>query len=236
MDETWFFMLASKPLALHMRGRKQSFKVKQHYNLGITLIVGLDLAGVQTRPTGFCLLKDMKAETCLVYSDKEIIQKTLSCQPQVIAIDAPLCLPPGRKTLEERTANHLRDSDRELLKRGIKFFPITLGPMRKLTTRGIALKETFQTHGYTVLEAYPGGAQDVLGIPRKQRGLDKLSAGLTELGIEGLSSQLSDHELDAATCAYVGKLFLEGKAVVYGDPKEGIVMPKEKNSGEKAVI
>jgi len=37
-----------------------------------------------------------------------------------------------------------------------------------------------------------------------------------------------DHELDAVTCAYVGKLFLEGKAVVYGDLKEGIVMPQGK--------
>ena len=39
---------------------------------------------------------------------------------------------------------------------------------------------------------------------------------------------MSDHELDAVTIAYVGKLFLEGKAVVYGDPGEGIVMPKGK--------
>jgi predicted nuclease with RNAse H fold len=200
------------------------------------LIIGLDLAGVQTRPTGFCMLKGMKAETCLLYSDKEIIQKTLSCHPQVIAIDAPLCLPPGRKTIEERTANHLRESDRTLLKMGIKLFPITLGPMRKLTVRGIALKETFQTRGCTVLEAYPGGAQDVLGVPRKQQGLEKLRTGLEKLGIEGLSSRLSDHELDAATCAYVGKLFLEGKAVVYGDPTEGIAMPKGKKRDREAVI
>ena len=70
-----------------------------------------------------------------------------------------------------------------------------------------------------VLEAYPGGAQDVLGIPRKQRGLEKLKAGLENLGLKGLSSQMSDHELDAVTCAYVGKLFLEGEAVIYGSPE-----------------
>ena len=40
---------------------------------------------------------------------------------------------------------------------------------------------------------------------------------------------MSHHELDAVTCAYVGKLFLEGNAVTYGAPGEGIVMPK----GEK---
>ncbi len=190
------------------------------------IVIGLDLAGVQTRPTGFCLLSGMKAQTARLYTDKEIIEKTVAAEPKVIGVDAPLCLPPGRKSIEERTANHLRLSDRELLRRGIKLFPVTLGPMRKLTVRGIQLKQAFQAQGYRVLEVYPGGAQDVLGIPRKQRGIDKLAAGLQKLGLEGLTSHLSDHELDAATCAYVGKLYLEGKSVTYGDPKEGIVMPR----------
>ena len=189
-------------------------------------IVGLDLAGVESRPTGFCILGDMKAETSLVYTDEEIIAKIRESNPRVVAIDAPLSLPPGRKSIEERTDVHLRESDRELLKRGIKFFPVTLGPMRKLTERGISLKRILEAEQFTVIEAYPGGAQDVLGIPRKQKGLDNLKAGLENLGIEGLNSQMSDHELDAVTCAYVGKLFLEGQAVTYGDPKDGIVMPK----------
>jgi predicted nuclease with RNAse H fold len=189
-------------------------------------IVGLDLAGVESRPTGFCILADMKAETSLVYTDEEILAKIRESNPRVVAIDAPLSLPPGRKSLEERTDVHLRASDRELLKRGIRFFPVTLGPMRKLTERGISLKRILETEHFTVIEAYPGGAQDVLGIPRKQKGLDNLKAGLENLGIEGLNSQMSDHELDAVTCAYVGKLFLEGQAVTYGDPNDGIVMPK----------
>jgi uncharacterized protein len=189
-------------------------------------IVGLDLAGVETRPTGFCVLADMKAHTCLVYVDDEIIKKTLGCNPKIVAIDAPLCLPPGRKSIEERTSIHLRESDRALLKKGIKLFQITLGPMRKLTERGIRLKNIFVTQKVFVIEAYPGGAQDVLGIPRKQKGLEKLLVGLKKLGIKGLSNQKSDHELDAVTCAYVGKLFLEEKAVTYGALNESIVMPK----------
>ena len=80
--------------------------------------------------------------------------------------------------------------------------------MRKLTVRGIRLREIFESHNFKVIEAYPGGAQDVLRIPRKQQGLEKLRVGLERLGIQGLNSQMSDHELDAATCAYVGKLFL----------------------------
>ncbi len=195
------------------------------------MIVGLDLAGVETRPTGFCVLIGMRAETCLVYSNDEVLQKTEQCKPRVVAIDAPLSLPPGRKTIEDRRGEHLRESDRELLRKGIKFFPITLGPMRKLTERGICLRGILESKCFKVLEVYPGGAQDVLGIPRKQQGLEELRAGLESLGIAGLRNGMSDHELDAVTCALVGKLFLEGKSVTYGRPEDGIVMPL----GEKKI-
>jgi uncharacterized protein len=188
-------------------------------------IIGLDLAGVEKRPTGYCLLKDLQTATSIMYSDKDIIDKVLQIKPAVVAIDAPLSLPPGRKTIEDRNGEHLRLSDRELLRRGIKFFPITLGPMRELTKRGIFLRSIFENSGLRVIEAYPGGAQDVLGIPRKQQGLEQVKAGLESLGLNGLKVDLSDHELDAATIAYVGKLFLEGKSVTYGPIDDGIVMP-----------
>jgi uncharacterized protein len=190
-------------------------------------IVGLDLAGVEKRPTGFCILKGMIAETCEIHNDEEIIQETINAKPAIVAIDAPLYLPPGRKNLEDRQGNHLRESDRALLKMGIKIFPPTLGPMRKLTTRGINLRKFFEERGLKVIEAYPGGAQDILKIPRKRFGIDKLRLGLENLGITGLGGITSDHILDAVTCAYIAKLFLENKAVVYGNPTEGIVLPKK---------
>ncbi len=189
-------------------------------------IVGLDLAGVETRPTGFCKLTGYKAETCIVFTDEQIMAKIRDVNSRLVAIDAPLSLPPGRASIEERTGSHLRPCDRELLKRGIRFFPITIGPMRKLTKRGMNLRVVLEAEHFVAVEAYPGGAQDVLGIPRKQKGLNKLLTGLEDLGIEGLTSQMSDHELDAVTIAYVGKLFLEHKAVVYGDDVDGIVMPQ----------
>ncbi len=190
------------------------------------IILGIDLAGVPTRPTGICILKDMTVETSLAYTDEEIVGIAESCQPAVITIDAPLTLPPGRKTIEDKSSEHLRPCDRELLARKIKFFPITLGPMRTLTRRGIALKQKLQLLGCPILEVYPGGAQDILGIPRKQQGLDKMKKGHEKLGIHGLRKGMSDHELDAVTAAYVGKLFWEEKAEVYGNHEEGgIVMP-----------
>jgi len=196
-------------------------------------IIGLDLAGVENRPTGFCILTNMKVNTCIVFADKEIIQRIDQIKPCLIAIDAPLCLPPGRKSIEERTNVHLRECDRELLKIGIKLFPITLGPMRKLTVRGIALKEILEGKKLKVIEVYPGGAQDVLGIPRKQNGLDKLRVGMEKLGLEGLNSQMSDHELDAVTCSYVGKLLLEGEAIRHGAVGQEIVLPKDRRRPKK---
>jgi len=189
-------------------------------------IIGLDLAGVESRPSGFCVLDGMRAEAFVVYTDEKIIQRIEEVKPSLIAIDAPLSLPPGRKTIEERTGVHLRECDKELLRRRIKFFPITLGPMRKLTKRGIKLRKLLESRGFRVIEVYPGGAQDILEIPRKQEGLEKLRKGLQRLAIEGLNEGMSDHELDAVTCAYVGKLFLEGKSETLGDPDKGIVMPK----------
>jgi len=190
------------------------------------IVVGLDLAGVEDRPSGFCVLEDLNAETCILYTDEEILQKTRLLKPNVIAIDAPLSLPPGRTSIEERTGTHLRECDRELLKRGIKILPITLGGMRKLTQRGVRLKRLLEAEGFRVIEVYPGGAQDVLGVPRKSRGREPLLAGLKKLGIRGLRKEMSDHELDAVTAAFVGKLFLEGKSETLGDPERGIVMPK----------
>jgi predicted nuclease with RNAse H fold len=94
------------------------------------------------------------------------------------------------------------------------------------------LKGILENEHFRVIEVYPGGAQDVLGIPRKQRGLERLRAGLERVGVKGLNDRMSDHELDAVTCALVGELLLEGKAVTYGTSKQGIVMP----SGEKVPL
>ncbi len=82
----------------------------------------MDLAGAEKRPTGLCTFTGMHAETRLVYTDREILQKTVEAKPKVGAIDAPLCLPPERKSIDERTNTHLRDSDRELLKMGISYY------------------------------------------------------------------------------------------------------------------
>ena len=197
------------------------------------VVAGIDLAGVDRRPTGACVLRALNASTTLLFSDAEILEFVRTAHPDLVVIDAPLHLPPGRRTIEDRNGAHFRPCDLELRKYHIPFFPITLGPMRALTTRGIQLRRRLEREGFRVAEMYPGGAQDVCGIPRARCDPLKLRQGLARLGMKGLPAGLSDHELDAATGALVGRLYLLGKARVFGDFKSGaILMPAEPRKGK----
>jgi hypothetical protein len=187
--------------------------------------IGIDLAGVESRPTGLCIMDDaLRSGSCLLYTDNEILDKTLRCAPGVVAIDAPLALPRGRESLTKRSNIHLRECDRELLRMRIKFFPLTLGPMRQLTERGMRLRAELEKKGLTVIETYPGAVQDILYIPRKGKGLEKLAKGLGLAGIRGLDIGLTGDELDAATCALVGILYLRGNYRAIGDPDEMLMI------------
>jgi predicted nuclease with RNAse H fold len=190
------------------------------------VVLGIDLAGVPHRPTGICLLEDGRGRTKLLYEGREILDYARECEPDLIAIDAPLNLPPGRRSMADRNGSHYRPCDIELRRRKIPFFPITLGPMRKLTERGIRLKRRLEAEGFRVVEIYPGGAQDIWRIPRAKRSREGLRRGLARLGIKGLTRAASDHELDAATGSLVGWLYLMGNAEVLGDFQTGaILMP-----------
>ena len=99
--------------------------------------------------------------------------------------------------------------------------------MRKLTARGIKLKEILDKKGFDVIEVYPGAAQDIWKIVRKQNGLLKLKRGLERLGIRGLKNAMTGDQLDAVTAALVGKCYTEGNYLAIGDKREGlIILPK----------
>ncbi len=186
--------------------------------------LGIDLAGSGKRPTGVCVMDERFDASCAaVFSDVEIISKAEQECPDIIAVDAPLSLPEGREDIDIRSDIHLRECDRELLSRKIKFFPITLGPMRMLTRRGISLKRILNEKGFNVIEVYPGAAQDILGIAR-QKFPDRLLGGLKKRGINGLHEALSVHELDAATAAYVGLLHLMGQTEEIGAASGGVIV------------
>jgi len=58
-----------------------------------------------------------------------------------------------------------------------------------------------------------------LGLPRKGAGVEALAKGLRGLGLH--VGVWTHDELDAVTCAYVGLLYLEGRAELIGDSDEG---------------
>jgi predicted nuclease with RNAse H fold len=97
--------------------------------------------------------------------------------------------------------------------------------MRMLTARGMLLAERLRGEGWTVIEGYPGGAQDVWGIPRKGTDLGGLRRGLVALGLRfrPAARSLTHDQLDSACCAVVGWQFLRGRALALGDPLEGLL-------------
>ncbi|MCI4353533.1 MAG: DUF429 domain-containing protein [Thermoplasmata archaeon] len=190
-------------------------------------VAGLDLAGSPARNTGYCVLAGRTViEASVLHTDEEILAAVERTDPTVLLIDAPLSLPRGRRTIDDRSGPHFRECDRELRRLGIRFFPLTLGPMRMLTERGMRLATLLRARGQWVEEGYPGGAQDLLGLPRKQEGTDLLQRALRRAGVGGEIARrtLSHDELDAVTLAWVARLFLEGKAHAVGDPAEGVMV------------
>jgi predicted nuclease with RNAse H fold len=191
----------------------------------VPTIVALDLAGSPRRPTGFCVLRGRQAEACELFDDEEILQRTLAEAPALVPMDAPLTLPKGRRTIHDRAGEHFRPCDLALRERGIRFFPVTLGPMRMLTERGMRLSRRLRRRGLPTVEAYPGASQDLWGLPRQHKDLAGLLRGLRRLGLLGLSKNMSGHELDAATIALTGQREFEGRGERIGG-RNGILLPR----------
>ncbi|MCI4358798.1 MAG: DUF429 domain-containing protein [Thermoplasmata archaeon] len=192
--------------------------------------VGIDLAGSPARATGYSMMTHTGTITAAILSDDQSIRKAVARdRPDLVVIDAPLSLPIGRATMEDRTGPHFRECDRELRKLGIRFFPLTLGPMRMLTIRGMGLRSALENDGFRVIEGYPGGSQDRLGIPRKGAGTSKLQRALLGRGLAGVLRRrsLSHDELDAVTIAWTGYQYLNGHGIVIGDPAEGLMLLPE---------
>jgi len=113
---------------------------------------------------------------------------------------------------------------------GIKFFPLNFKWMKNLTERGIRLRRILTDMGFNVIETYPGGAQQILGLPRVKKGKEYLRLKLKEIfDLNGdiNNEKLTPHEIDAVTCAVVGRLYLEGNYIAIGDPDEMVmILPK----------
>ncbi|MDK2464667.1 MAG: DUF429 domain-containing protein [Candidatus Korarchaeota archaeon] len=184
-------------------------------------VVGLDLAGKETRPTGVAVLTPDSLACLTLLTDEEVFGFVTSSDPDLVAIDAPLSKP---------SSGWLRDSDRELIRRGLRVLPPMLGPMRSLTERGMRLASGLRALGVRVVEVHPGSTAKVLGVPRTAAGV--LEA-LKKVGISVRHSPgrvSSIHEVDAALAALTGALLLMGRAEVVGGPG-GIALPRRAEEG-----
>ncbi len=166
----------------------------------------------------------LKTWCSVTYSDEEILNAVRRSKARHAAIDAPLALPKDRHCMGEhcRGRAHFRACDRVLMRMRIKFFPVTIGPMRALTMRGISLKKKLERFGAQVVETYPGASQDLLGFPRKQHDLEGLQKALVGIGCSGdvAARSLTGDELDAVSCALVARDYARGSYAVIGDPSE----------------
>ena len=197
-------------------------------------VVGVDLRSSARYRTGVAVLdSDLRATTALLRTDAEIVQWVTAYTPAVVAIDSPLNLPRGRCCADESCscAVHgiVRAVDREIARMGHHPYWPLMPSMVKLTLRGMALKQTLEEAGLCVIEVFPGAAQDVLGVPRKQAGQELLLHGLRAVGIrfDPQRERFAHDELDAVTAAYVGLLYLRGDYEAVGPEDEvQMVLPR----------
>lgn len=181
--------------------------------------VGVDLAGSPRNWTGLCYLNEMlRCEVLRVHEDDEIVNFIEEKSPNIVAIDAPLTLP------QETSPRSMRKCDRALRKMGLRPLPLTLRSMKLLTLRGIKLRKRLENLGFKVIEVFPTGAQKILGISTKKEGVEKLREDLQRLGLKNLPEDVDGDLLDAATCAFIGILYLKRLCIEVGDPEEGVIV------------
>lgn len=216
----------------------------QHYfknNLDILqgkkTIIGIDLTGSEDKESGWAYMSGSYAECQRIKSDSEIIESVVKLKPDIVSIDSPLAYPKGRccsrKDCKCSKYGIMRESERMLRHFGLTVYPCLIDSMVNLTTRGMKLACRLREMGYTVIESYPGVAQDVLMIPRKGKTQEQfmhLKQGLASFGITGdwfNNPDISHDEVDAITSALVGYFYLNGQYVGLGNEDEDyLIIPR----------
>ena len=179
-------------------------------------VVGIDLTGSQEKRSGVaCLSGNCRVLTERLKSDFELQEFVIDSAPDLVSIDSPLSLPEDPKKI-------YRDCELELKRRGIGVYWCLLPSMKALTMRGISLANRLRALNFPVIESYPGAAQDILGMPRKSKGVKELAGALDRYGIIG-NLDVSHDELDAITAAIVGFLYLSGNYEALGC----LILPKK---------
>ena len=200
-------------------------------------IIGIDLTGSESKESGWAYMNGTSVKCKRIKSDSELIESVKKYNPDIVSIDSPLAYPIGRCcTKKDCTCSKygiMRSSERMLRHFGITVYPCLIDSMINLTTRGMRLARILRNMGYTVIESYPGVAQDVLMIPRKGKTVEQfqhLKQGLMAFGIEGdliEKKDLSHDEVDAITSALVGYFYINKQYVGLGNDQEDyLIVPR----------
>jgi histidinol phosphatase-like PHP family hydrolase/predicted nuclease with RNAse H fold/dephospho-CoA kinase len=191
-------------------------------------VLGLDLTASKAKPTGAAVLEGLDVRTTSLDSDEDILAFVREIRPSIVSIDSPLGLPGGVREPSAATSI-VRIAELDLASVGIPAYPALIDSMKPLTLRGMKLRTEIEALDIAprVIESYPGAAQDILCIPRKQKGLALLRAGLMELGLRGLGLETRSHdEMDAITAAIVGRYYEIGRFEAMGVPEEAqLIVP-----------
>ena len=166
-------------------------------------IIGIDLAGLETNETGFCVLdvtdteKKDKIQVKRLLYDREILneieEKNSEKKIDVIAIDAPFAFPKN---------GLYRSGEIKLMNRGFKPLSPLFPGMKPLTRRAEMLVKILRNKGFNVIEVFSKASEKIFGLDR--------------------SKAANKDEYDALVCALTGKEYLKGK---YED-LDGIIIPK----------
>lgn len=191
-------------------------------------VVGIDLTAGD-KATGVAVLDGLSVETCSLFSDHDILEYVKKHKPAIVSIDSPLGLPGGGESIDAN-AGIMRVAELDLASVGIPAYPSLIDSMEKLTLRGIRLRRTIEhlRPAPRVIESYPGAAQDILCVPRKQKSLGLLREGLRRLGLKGGGLETTSHdEMDAITSAIVARYFESGCFEAMGIATEAqLIVPK----------
>lgn len=227
---------------------KRDFKYFFNHNnnimSGLLSVVGIDLTGSESKPSGWAVLSGDHAITKPICSDDELIEESLKYNPKVVSIDSPLSYPEGRHCTDPKCEckkyGITRYCERLLSSFGIGVYPCLIPSMVNLTNRGIRLAKEFRDRGIEVIESYPGVAQDILNIRRKQNGIEHLKNSYKNFGIRGeylTAEKISHDELDAIASALVGLFYIDNQYIGLGNDKENyLIVPSVAKESKKPLV
>lgn len=192
------------------------------------IAIGLDLAGKDTNPSGFCTIfckesahsfqslidniEKVIVEDLLL--NDEIVTRIKEINPNMTAIDAPFSISKGP----------WRSSEMFLLTKGFKPVSTQLLNMRGLAERAIQINN--QLVGYRKIETFSKAIESILQI-NKESFLDSIRDRLEKKG-NWNRGKISKDQYDAILCGLCALLHLQNKTELLGnklDSTDLIVLP-----------